>query len=506
MFYAVIALFAKSKSREGANDANRILQWQIGLYEKAKLYSNNAASSPKLDALLCPGSGHFITVMDAYSKRRGDSVEKVKELLVQREQLYESGESRLKPDYRSYVIYLDCIVKSQKFRAAEEAEKILDRLEELFLNMNDSENELNNYAYNSVMYAWANTLDRREGFIRASNIMQRMKALSKDTGNENLKPDKVSYSTLMMALMRYKREGAGDECRKLLSEMEQEYSNGNKNLQPDIINYANVIKALSVSKEPDAANDLLSKVESLVASGTCDFPTVACYNHVMSAYVRIKNKECLKRANEILERIRRAKANGNVKAVYDINTISIYMAAIEFNRCSFATLEDIKTAKEMFEEVCEREKRTEFGPSLELWLSLLIAAMNVSPPTMKAEISASIFQSMKESGVSMQRRDAVFACNLVLKACRWTKGDDKRSDQVLAISWEMLHILRTKNGLQPNSTTYYYLLQICNDHIRDQEEREKTMKTLIENCSKDGFLSDKKIRSCLNDISRDSNF
>jgi hypothetical protein len=434
--------------------------------------------------------------MTGYLKRRVNADEKIRELLIQMEQLYEGGQSGLKPEYQCYVIYLDSLVKSQKPGSAEKAEKLLSRLERLYLNLEDSENKLNNYAYNSVMFAWANSVNRREGFIRVSKIIQRMKTLHEETGNEELKPDKVSYSTLMMAIMRYHKSGVGEKCFEILTEMEKEYSNGNKSLQPDIITYANVIKALSLSKEAKKAEDLLGKVENLAADGTCDYPTVACYNHVMSAYVRGRSNP-VRKADEILERIRLAKVNGNKKISPDINTVSTYLGAIESDNFANATLQNVTTAKALLKEVYEREGNRKFKPNAKLWMSLINASIVVSPKFMKAEEAASTFKSMKDSGVSLNRKDAIHACNLVLKGCKWTRSDTKGSDQALDIAWDILHMLQTNVKLQPDSTSYYYSLWVCHQHISDKREREEEIKSLIENCCKNGFLSKHILESML---------
>jgi len=395
-------------------------------------------------------------------------------------------------------------VKSQKSGSAEEAEKLLNRLENIFLNLTESENKLNSYAYNSVMYAWANNVNRREGFLRASAIMQRMKNLYEETGNEALRPTKVSYSTLMMAIIRYERNGVGEKCMNIVAEMEKEYSNGNRDVQPDIISYANVIKAFSISREPKKADDYLAKVEKLAADGACDYPTVSCYNNVMSAYIHTRGRRTLfmRKADEILERIRLAKLNGNKKINPDINTIATYLAAMESDNFATVNLQNITTARTLLKELSYKDRNVSSG---KLWISLINASIMVSPSFMKAEEALSSFESMKDSGVFLSRNDAIHACNLVLKGCKFARCDTKGSDEILDIAWDTLHTLQREAKLQPDSTSYFYLLWVCHQHIDDKKEREEAIKTLMMDCFKNGLLS-KNILQCLLEIASDEMF
>lgn len=196
-FGTVIALHANSNSYKGAQNAERILQWMLSLYEKELNSSHLKGQSVTTADTLKPSVGHFLGVFLAYSSRRiRGASEKAKGLLVYMEKLYQAGNDDLKPTYQCFIICLDILVKSDEKYAAVKAEQVLDRLEDLHLN--DTDCKLNNYGYNLVMNAWARSGDKM-AFKKAQNIMERMHNVYNDTRNEAIRPDKISYTALMNA-------------------------------------------------------------------------------------------------------------------------------------------------------------------------------------------------------------------------------------------------------------------------------------------------------------------
>jgi len=213
-FGSVIALYTKNNAYEGAQNAERILQWLIGLYEK-ELNSFNDEGNGTSTEYLKPSILHFMTVLLAYSSRRirGAAV-KAQKLLVQMENLYQAGNEDLKPTYKCFIICLDILVKSNEKDAAEKAEQVLDRLEDSYLNDRDS--ELNNYAYNLVLNAWARSGDKG-AFERSEKVINRMKVVYNKTLNKTVRPDKVSYTALMNTLINTREPGTSKKTSIVLN-------------------------------------------------------------------------------------------------------------------------------------------------------------------------------------------------------------------------------------------------------------------------------------------------
>ena len=141
-FGTVISLFSKSNGRTAAEDADRVLQRLIHLYDDGDENHGNAVhgknnenpggirgeqkkhADPQWLTIdegyqdgsysLQPGTGHFVSVLLAY-QRRGykakESIQRIEELLVQMDALYEAGNDKVAPTYqvrRNFICF--CLV------------------------------------------------------------------------------------------------------------------------------------------------------------------------------------------------------------------------------------------------------------------------------------------------------------------------------------------------------------------------------------------------------------
>lgn len=101
-FGTVISLFAKSNTKTAAEDADRILQWLISLYEK-DVNSGKVRNEKNNSYSLQPSYVHFISVLIAYQKRsmgRGAAVQRIEELLVQMDAMCQAGNDKVTPTYQ----------------------------------------------------------------------------------------------------------------------------------------------------------------------------------------------------------------------------------------------------------------------------------------------------------------------------------------------------------------------------------------------------------------------
>merc|ERR1712232_203261 len=124
------------------------------------------------------------------------------------------------------------MAKSDDKNAAENAELILNRLEEKFLHSTEESIKLNSYAYNLVIDAWSRSCEKGAA-LRADAILERMHNLYVSTQNEAIRPDKVTYTTVIKAWINGREEGFSERSATLLSEMEQRYFNGDIVVKPD---------------------------------------------------------------------------------------------------------------------------------------------------------------------------------------------------------------------------------------------------------------------------------
>ncbi len=102
-------MFAKSHTKTGAEDADRILQWLISLYDK-DVNTINDRDERNYSYSLQPSYVHFISVLLGYQRKkfgRAAAVRRIEELLVQMDTMYEAGNDKVKPTYQvRKIIYM----------------------------------------------------------------------------------------------------------------------------------------------------------------------------------------------------------------------------------------------------------------------------------------------------------------------------------------------------------------------------------------------------------------
>ena len=98
----MISILAKSRSVEGAAEADRILHWFLESYQKDVQSSTIDEEQLRLYPIGQPKVDHYITVFLGYGRRRDKrkAFHRIGELLVEMEQLHDTGLVHLKPNYQ----------------------------------------------------------------------------------------------------------------------------------------------------------------------------------------------------------------------------------------------------------------------------------------------------------------------------------------------------------------------------------------------------------------------
>ncbi len=104
--HQVLSILSNSQSKDGANEAYRILRWLVDFYEKEsmKYQSPLSGNGDKKSSypVLQPTIGHFMTVFLAFSKRQNVNLtcQRIAELLMEIQRLNDSGLSGFQPNYQ----------------------------------------------------------------------------------------------------------------------------------------------------------------------------------------------------------------------------------------------------------------------------------------------------------------------------------------------------------------------------------------------------------------------
>lgn len=103
--HQVLSILSNSQSKDGANEAYRILRWLVDFYEKESHKSQSPLSGEgdkQSYPVLRPTIGHFMTVFLAFSKRQNVNLacQRIAELLIEIQRLNDAGLSGFQPNYQ----------------------------------------------------------------------------------------------------------------------------------------------------------------------------------------------------------------------------------------------------------------------------------------------------------------------------------------------------------------------------------------------------------------------
>lgn len=322
---------------------------------------------------------------------------------------------------------------------------------------------------------------------RAEAIMKQMNDLYIKTGNEALLPDKVTYTSLLKAIMEDRVPGFAAKCKSILEKMELEYSsNGNDKLKPDVYTYGTVMNAIAYEGYPEDCEALLDRMESLASKGDTDcYPNVICFNTVMSAYGKRRRSDSALQTERIFRRINESREKGNNNLEYNAASYAIYIDALarsnEKDKVSKA-----EAVMKIFLEHYEKTKYEGLVPTANVWCALMLCYAESSDIEDKAEKALNVVKRMEQTGTEVD----IISYNTVLKACsKSNSGNERIRKRVLEISQIALAALRNREGLKLDSYSYNSLLWISHKFIDDPEEKVATIKALFNNCCNDGEVN-----------------
>jgi pentatricopeptide repeat protein len=203
--------------------------------DRAQAILNHMRSSPHLH----PNIISYTTVMKAYAKQgRAEEAEALLQEMFQDTNLPN-------PDLYSFSTVLYAWSKCQLPNAAQHAERLLVRMQELYAE-NLIAHPPNVVCYSNVLACWAHS-GVHGAAQRALDILRRMQQLQ-----PGVSPNRVSYNTVMNAWANEARRNdeAVHQVQALLEELEK-LSQTDPQLKPDRWTYGAVWKALAASHLPD---------------------------------------------------------------------------------------------------------------------------------------------------------------------------------------------------------------------------------------------------------------
>jgi uncharacterized protein (DUF736 family) len=292
VFNAVIYAHCMRKDRESAEKAEEILQLMIG-WQQTRLYKCGDDSQA-----IRPNTRTYSLVLDAWAQcegteRDGESAKRAEKILRSMIQKYRRGEEQLvKPNWVSFTTCIAAWARAAAHipEAAGRAEAIWDELVELYEETEgrDPDFRPTTDTGNALISAWSRCTNTPSSVVHATSALKRLQRYDK--------ADLVSYNALLDA---QSKKGMGDQAHKLLCWLERTSQlAGNEYLRPDIISYNSVLAAYSRSnskflESAQKAERLFHRMEELGGTLRPNKQTYTC------KFLRLGSTLCLERISSL---------------------------------------------------------------------------------------------------------------------------------------------------------------------------------------------------------------
>jgi pentatricopeptide repeat protein len=214
--------------------------------------------------------------------------------------------------------------------------------------------------WNSVLAAWARSVDKVKGAERVEQLLGTMVAYSNGgrisyssdglinverldemngkraspTLQQSVKPNVITLNT---ALSAWARAGEAETCARLLSEMRELYNAGQLSDPPDVFSYATVMNGFAKANQPEKAEALWDGMYQAYKQGAKELkPTLPMMSTILDAYARqIMNAVSMKkyetafsglaRAERSFERMRELFLSGDLDSSLDTAAYNIML-------------------------------------------------------------------------------------------------------------------------------------------------------------------------------------
>ena len=192
-----------------------------------------------------PDTISYSTLLSAYAKKgTPDSAVSAESLLNQMLELYENGVESAKPNVVSVTNVVKCFAELGQ---GEEAEKLLQKFQDMYQNTLDPEFKPDVMLYNTVLLSWTRSGQPGEAqalldFMCSEYQDFGWKADDDDSGLPVIKPDARSFNIVLSA---WASIGDAERAESILTRMHELYVVGELDTKPTIVSYNTVLAAYS---------------------------------------------------------------------------------------------------------------------------------------------------------------------------------------------------------------------------------------------------------------------
>lgn len=259
-----------------------------------------------------PTTSTYNAVLDALSRARVPFKKKVRyarraeQILADMTQRAKNGERDVKPDVRTWAAVLRAWSKSRDPNAAENAQRLLDKLEDLYAK-GETNFRCNYVCYTTVMGAWGHS-KQKDALDKLDAILEKMEQGYEETLDANLRPNTISYVQAIDAYVRRDEANAARRAQATVERLLKLHNKGLGHVRPTRIVLNTLIHAWSKSKEKGAAKNaerIFKRMEAQYRAGD-DLvrPDEVSLCAVLNAWANVAQYGGAERAEQIFEHMR----------------------------------------------------------------------------------------------------------------------------------------------------------------------------------------------------------
>eukprot|EP00554_Chaetoceros_debilis_P007409 CAMPEP_0194072582 /NCGR_PEP_ID=MMETSP0149-20130528/290_1 /TAXON_ID=122233 /ORGANISM="Chaetoceros debilis, Strain MM31A-1" /LENGTH=1273 /DNA_ID=CAMNT_0038752479 /DNA_START=363 /DNA_END=4187 /DNA_ORIENTATION=+ len=254
----------------------------------------------------------IINVINALAKKAmfdKTAPKMIESVLSSMEQRYLDGETDLKPNAMCYNCCIDAWSKSGVDDAEENARRMLDRMSTMSEKLSAPELKPDTISYTSIITA----ISRRkhsDGPARAEAVFATMM-------EAGVKPNIYTYNNIINCWASSGRKDAAVNAEKILMQMQEESDKGNTEITPNAITFSTTISCWARQGDKgsgEGAERILDMIESINARGDTSIKSNQyTYGAVINAWSKsYGHSDTVMRAIGILDRMEEKYVNGNI--------------------------------------------------------------------------------------------------------------------------------------------------------------------------------------------------
>jgi len=472
IFNRVVDIYAKTNTRDGALNAQRILNEKMSQYD---FQPNVFTFASVLNALSNSKNNNHANVHNDSSIRAAKATEY---MLHQMETLFNETNN---PDYKPNTVCYNTVINAwnnciPSKHVADRVNAILAKMLHVYFDENgDTDIKPDVFTFTEVIHAYAGIGDAQ----KAEEIFARMQNLYEVTGDECFLPNTHTFSVLIDALSKSsslvtqngknqredssKEIGTAQKALQLLRRMEEDPS---PSVEPNIITYTAAINALAHSKggvqaakkAENMLNSMLEKRNKIV------LPNVININSVMLAWAKSQDKNSGEKAQAILDQML------SLGLKPDVSTFNTLMSA-HINSGQIAAPKKVEDILRSMENRGVKPDARSFTIALDGYAK----STDLHAPE-KAEAILELMEEMYEAG-NLNVAPNTISLSLILKS--WaTSRRPEAVDMAEKVLERMENAYEMGNhDIKPNKVSYNALLH-CYANSTDDASPAKAEKLL----------------------------